>query len=652
MNPHSPSGTNPASGETAERDSGVVSATTGPQFAFPLPFDPVRLLAGVLSRWPWIVVGMLVGGLLGALAGMRITHPSFTLPMSLIKRRVPHTVQASEAGQAYRPVDLNDATLLATLLASEPLDAALKRAANGVDPNRIRSLVEAKQLEGTDIFYLTYHSPLSADDAVAFSTIWADEINAYTQRLQQAEAREVRLILQKEVADLDQELSKTNREILDFSKAKDFLGGDAQIAAALAKLAQIELELETARTTAAAKAEQLKNLTEQLHRQSPIELQLRTARDELANLRATYTDANPLVQAKLQSIEYLTGQIEELNKKGEADLDSYTGTPLGNDLYLAILKLRNEHLEATSKIQALAQLNTTALARIGEFPAIISAYDAMQKKRESIRGGLSLMSNRLREAEIFASGAPGYWQVFQAPDRRGIIPSSQVMKPAALGFAGSMLGGGLAALLTLVLTNRTSRRSILECCAATRAPLVASIPATAEEDARAAIDHFWITHLAPRLTVSNRILFWTAALEPAAECRFWSMLAAAAHADTGKSLRVLDLSPDSLWAEGAPPNELEWLAQPSAAATVLRAARLPQGDTRRDLATVDFWLAVVAGQRDALRRSVRLRPLTDAYLPPCGGTLGLTERPRGYVREAADILSLFLAKRFSKLSSP
>ncbi|MCX6878505.1 MAG: hypothetical protein NTW21_32525 [Verrucomicrobia bacterium] len=655
-----PSGLNSATGEVPTPDAGPVALKASPRFGFPLPFDPVRLLAGVLSRWPWIVIGMLVAGSLGSLVGMRLTHPSFTLSVSLLKRRVPHTVQTSEVGQAYRPVDLNDATLHATLLASEPLDLALRRSANGTDPNRIRTLVEAKQLEGTDIFYITYHSPISAADAVAFSTIWAEEINAYTQRLQQTEAREVRLILQKEVTDLELELSKTNLEILNFSKDKDYLGGEAQVAAALAKLAQIELELETARTTATAKAEQLKNLTAQIHRQSPLELQLRTAKEELANLRATYTDANPLVQAKLQSIEYLGGQIEKLNATGDTDLDSYTGTPLGNQLYLSILTLRNEHLEATSKIQALEKLNATALARIEEFPAIVSSYEAMKEKRDAIRGGLSLMSNRLREAEIFASGAPGYWQVFQAPDPRSIVPSSLLMKPVILGVGGGMLGAGLAVLLTLLFTQRTSRRSILECCAATRAPLLACIPTTRDEDAQAAVEHLWITHLAPRLTPPKRILCWAAALEPADERCLWTMLAAAAHEDTGKSLRIHDLTPDSLWGEAACPPAMEWLVEPPSnvppsrpiAATFLRAARLPQGETRKFLAPVDFWMAAVTGQREALRRAARLRSLTDAYLPRCDGTIGWTERPANRIRKAADVISGLLAKRFSKLPTP
>lgn len=656
----SPSGMNPVPGGGSVPEAGVQAPPATPRFGFPLPFDPVRLLAGVLSRWPWIVVGMLVFGTCGAFVGTRLTHPSYALTVSLIKRRVPHTVQASEAGQAYRPADLNDATLLATLLASEPMDLALKRTANGVDPNRIRALVEAKQLEGTDIFFVTYHSPVSADDAVAFCTIWAEEINAYTQRLQQSDAREVLGILNKEVAELEQELARTNREILDFSREKDFLGGDSQISAALSKLGHIEVELETARNTAAAKEAQLKNLTEQIHRQSPLELQLRTARDELAKLRATYTDANPLVQAKLQSIEYLTAQIGELAKQGDADLDSYTGTELGNQLYLSILTMRNEHLEAVSKIRALEKLNAEALERISRFPAIVSAYDAMQKKRESIRGGLSLMSDRLREAEIFASGAPGYWQLFQAPDPRSIIPSSLVTKPAALGAAAAMLGGGFAALLTLLFTHRTARRSILECCAATHAPLIARIPTSFEEDARAAIAHLWITHLAPRRDTPGGILLWTAALGPDDERRLWAMLADAASGDTGKPLRVLDLSPDALWDGATQPAALEWLASASAAvppdqpvaATLLRASGLPHGAARQVLATVGCWLAVVAGQRDALRRVVRLRPLTDAYLPPCDGTIGWTERPDGRVREAADFVSHFLAKRFSKLPPP
>ena len=660
MHVHSPidssSGLNLSADAPPTPDGGGVASRAGPRFRFPLPFDPVRLLAGVLSRWPWIAVGMVVCGALGTLAGIRTTHHSFTLSVPLIKRRVPQTVQISEIGQAYRPVDLNDATLLATLLATEPLDLTLKRAGNGLDPNRIRGLVEAKQLEGTDIFYITYHSPVSPADAVAFTTLWAKEINAYTQRLQQSEAREVLLILQKEVAELEEKTHANNLEILNFSKAKDYLGGEAQVAAALSKLSQIELQLETSRTKAAATTAQLKYFTEQIQRQSPIELQLKTAKEELANLRATYTDANPLVQTKLQSIEYLNEQIGKLGEKDQADLDAYTGTPLGNSLYLSILGLRNEQLEATSQIQSLEKLYQTTLARLAEFPGIVSSYEALKDKGKTISEGLALMSNRLKEAEIFASGAPGYWQVFQAPDPRLIQPSSLVKKPALLGVASGVLGAAFAVLLTLLLTHRSSRRSVIECCSATGAPLLSHIPSTFETDTGAAIGRLWITHLAPRLTTSTRMLGWTPALAPAAERRFWSLLAAAAWDDTGTPLRIHDLTPDSLWSDTALPDSLEWLSHPPAgappaaqplAATLLRASGLPHGEARGLLAEVDYWIAVVAGHKDSLRRTAEFRELSDAYLPPCNGTIAWTEQAAGPIRQAADVLSCFLAKRFS-----
>lgn len=646
-------GTIPSSSGAITPDTDAPQPGASRHFAFPLPFDPVRLLGGVLSRWPWIAIGTVLLGTLGAIVGIQLTHPSYSVTASLIKRRVPQTVQTSENGQAYRPVDLNDATLLATLLASEPLDLTLKRVNNGIPPEIVASFVEATQLEGTDIFRITYHSPLSPEDAVAFTNAWATEINGYTQRLQQMEAREVRLILQKEVAELEKQINETDLEILQFSKDRDFLGGNAQISAALAKLSQIELQMQNARTTAAAAGEQLENLTQQIRRQSPIEQQLKTAREELANLRATYTDANPLVQAKLQSLEYLSSQIAKETDKGSDDLESYTGTPLGNQIYLSIIELRNKLSEANSQIESLGMLHKTTSARIAEFPGIVTAYEALTKKRESLTEGLTLMSNRLREAEIFASGAPGYWQVFQAPDPRGIIPSSRIKKPAILGALAGMTGAGIAVFLTLLLTHRTSRRSILECCTATGAPLVSHICLDVDEDAREAVKHLWLTRLSIQSNIKESMLLWTAALTAADERRFWTLLTEVLHADTGMPVRILDLTPSTLWDGNARPEEIDWITSPAplptaVAACFLRASSLPPEPTRTHLRHVKCWFQVVSGEKSSLRRAKGFRSVTGAYLPECDGTIGCTTRPPGAIRQAADHLSHFLAQRFSR----
>ncbi len=642
-----PAGANPAS----ERVS--VPASASPRFRFPLPFDPLRMLAGVLSRWPWIVLGTLACATLGTLAGIRSTHTSFSLTVSLIKRRMPPIVQVSDGGQAYRPLDLNDATLLATLLTSEPLDLALKRSKNGLNPNNIKDLVEAKQLEGTDIFYITYHSPLNAGDAIDFSTIWAEEINTYTQRLQQTDAREVLVILQRKVTDLEIKLAANDLEILNYCKEKNYLGGEAQVSAALTKLTQIELQLEAFHIKTATTEAQLKYYTTQIQRQSPMDSQIKVAKEELANLRATYTDANPLVQAKLQGIEYLNEQVGKLGDKESSDLDIYTGTSLGNSLYMSILGLHTEQLEAAIQIQALEKLYQSTRARLAEFPEIVSAYDALKTKGHSLGVSLNLMTNRLKEAEIVASGAPGYWQLFQTPDPRLIIPSSRVKKPVMMGIACGILGAGCSVLLTLVCTHRTQRRSVLECCSATGAPLMAQIPSSPEPATRAAIDQLWITHLAPHRNTPAHALWWTPALDPVAERQLWTLLATAAWNDCRKPLRIVDLTPDDLWNDASCPDVLEWLganAVPPAtpcAITLLRASYLPQGEPRELFAGSKSWIAVVAGNKYSLRRCAESRSLSDAYLPPCSATLVWAEPPVGAIRSAVDVLSSTLAKRLS-----
>jgi hypothetical protein len=89
------------------------------------------------------------------------------------------------------------------------------------------------------------------------------------------------------------------------------------------------------------------------------------------------------------------------------------------------------------------------------------------------------------------------------------------------------------------------------------------------------------------------------------------------------------------------------LSTRSYTATLVRAASFPQGDARDLLPQIDHWIALVAGQKKNLRVANRLRPVTDAYLPPCNGTIAITERPKGHIRELAEMISAFLAARFS-----
>ncbi|MDB6077706.1 MAG: hypothetical protein JWO82_1453 [Akkermansiaceae bacterium] len=625
-------------------------AASRPRFSFPLPFDPVRLVAGMLAKWPLIIVSGACGLAAGVAAGVALTKPSYTLTASLMKRRVPENVQTGNTGQAYRPADLNDATLLATLSATDSLDRALARANNGIAPSAVRPLIETSQKQGTDFFYLTYHSPISSEDAVRFVDVWLDEINEYTKRLQSSDARSVHAILQKEVTEMEGQLAGVNRQILDFSNDKQFLGTNTQVTAALGELGQITRDLETARSTLKAKDEQIEALTSELRRQSPIDAQLKAAREEIATLRATYTDENPLVKAKLQGISYLEGRISESNAKGPEALEFYTGTDIGNQLFLNIISLRNERTEAEGKVASYTELKKGIEARVKELPAIVSRYEELQKFRESIMSSLSLLSNRLKETEIFSSGSPGYWQIFEGPELRKVEAGSKTRKPLLLGIAGGAAGTLGGSVLLLLLTTRSRRRSVLECCSEVQAPLLAELTAGAPEDS--VFDTLWVSHFISRLRAGDTIMVWTAVASSGDERSFWSGLTQAARRDGISLPRIVDLTPDDLWTDHGP-TAVPWTAAlPGAGGAILRASRLPSAEGRQIFSRVSFWFALATGQADCLGRSTRIRELSSTDLSEGDGTVAFIDRPKNSVRRAGDNLSSFLARHFSRPPAP
>lgn len=616
-------------------------------FKFPLPFDPFRLLSGIVSRWPFILLCVIAAAFAGASVGRMLSRPSFSLSVSMLKRKVPQSMQTGEVGQAYRPADLNDPTLLATLLALEPLEKAALRVNNGLDASTARRCVDAAQQKGTDIYFITYHSPVSSEDAVAFLQVWAEEINNYTRRLQQSDAIGVRDILKTEVTDLDRQLDGINKQILDFSRDKQFLGTQSQVLAALNQLGQVTLELENAKSALTAKEAQIKSITQEIQRQSPIESQIKIAREEVSNLRSTYTDENPLVKAKLQAIEYLEENLKNAKSTGPIEIESYTGTPIGNQLYLDILSCRNERNEFAGKVETYTRLKDTVQKRVDEFPAIVSRYEELQKVREGLLSSRSLLNNRLKETEIFASGSPGYWQIFQGPNLRDVTADSMMKKPVLLGVVGGLGGLFLSVVLILVVTSRSKSRSVLECCTACQAPFLVRFSPNRLTDQP--FDELWTQCLADAFAQKNgRLLFWSGHAAASDERMFWTQLVEAAKRDGGSVPTVMDLTPDGLWTgDDLPP--VTWTsAEGSTAPHVYRATKLPPASGRNLLKDTTEWFCLASGHADSLKRAGSPRELLSVGLPPCTGVIAAVDSPKRLVRRTADSLSVLVARQFSR----
>ena len=614
-------------------------------FAIPIAIDPVRILGGILTRWYWLVLGGVLFGGIGVLVGTKLNKQEFSLSTALIRGKVPQ-VQASAIGQPFQPADFNDATLLSILCATEPLEWASERINNGLSGLEIAGKVEAAQLQNTDIYYITYRSPISDKDALKFVGIWSEEILEYTQRLQQSEARIVRDILAKEVRQLEFRIDQLDLRIIDFAKKNNFFGGESQVTALLGKISQLELQLGAAKSQKASLLAQIEEYYEKIQHHSPLGISLRGASQELASLRSTYTDQNPLVRNQLASIQHLKTEVAQLSNVKNTPLEKFTGTDLGNTIYLSIIGANNQLTDAESRIIALEQQVKIEQEILRKYPSIIAKHNALVAKRDSQLAELSLLGKRLKETEIFASGSPGYFQTFEEPDIRKVVPSSMTKKPLLLGLAGMLVGAGFALLITLFKTQRSSRRSVLECCATTGSRFVANFP---DEDIDAAeYNDFWLERLAMKSKKDSPVLFWTAALTPEEEQIFWTGLSKAAHFDAGQILKVYDLTPDMpLAGEQEKMEDLHWVSKGSEC-SIWRAQSLPDRSQRGLLSSVEECYALIKTEKSSLKAFNDSRELFEIYLPPCHGTLATQTLASGWFRIKADQLSLFLARLLSR----
>ena len=428
---------------------------TGPQrasprtFDFPLPFDPLRLLYGVRQRWLWFLILPLLLGSLGLFLGGLKTEDRYSVSLQLIKSEVPATLQTSKEGQAFQPRELSDDTLLSTTYSTE----VLRRTAERLEPKRsageIKSMVEIAKQRNTSLFYLTAHSRISAEDAVSVVSAWADEVIRFTDNLQREEARQMKAFIAEQMEGIEVQLAEMNEQILEFATENNFVDVDKQTESALSVLENTRAEMANARIELETKSVQIERYREELRAQSPLEADLKKKREELTSLRGRYTDKNPLVKEKLYEIEHIESTLEESATKGREDLKEFTGSDLGNNLYLEILALENERSQLRNLVRDLEARLEEQRAEVAGLPAKALRLSELKSRRAQLIDAQALLENRWKEASFYETKAPGYWRVFQEPSVDEVSHSSQNVKAFFLGFAG--FSGGLVIALVAAL---------------------------------------------------------------------------------------------------------------------------------------------------------------------------------------------------------
>ncbi len=476
-------------------------------FNFPIPFDPLRLLYGVRRRWLWFLVLPVLFGAIGWILGGTQAEDRYSVSLQLIKSDVPTTLQTSEAGQAFKPRELSDDTLLSTTYSTEVLQRAAARLEPARSPGQLKSMVEIAKQRNTSLFYLTAHSRHSAEDAIQTVKVWSDEIIRFTNNLQREEARQMESFISEQLDAIESQLGQVNQQILEFAKKHNFVDVDKQTEAALASLENIRTQYANTKIELETKDVQIQRYRQELRAQSPLEADLKKKREELTFLRGRYTDENPLVKEKLYEIEYINKQLEKMASAPTDDLKDFTGSDLGNNLYLEIIALQNERTQLEKMLGDLERRLSEREVLVAGIPEKALRLSELKSRRDLLIDAQALLDSRRKEASFYETKAPGYWRVFQNPNINDVAHSSQNVKALLLGFIG-VLGGTTIALLAALFWEafQPGLRTPLEAAIATCAlPIFNYVTAAAQPS-------WFLQHLFPKdeVLANDRALrsFW------------------------------------------------------------------------------------------------------------------------------------------------
>jgi hypothetical protein len=541
-----PSKSSTASPETETKEeeprSDSLPPPLSPEESLPLPptlfqgFDLLRLPAGILSRWWLPVVLGLLGLILGLLAGLAMFSVSSTVSVRLMARS-PQSFAASN--NAYVPARLQGATLLGALASPQVAREVADRFGGDYSSRELREMITIEEVRKTDFVDIIVTTPFSAPKTSELATLWAEEALRFTSQLQSEESGEMRAYLEEQMQRTDAELAMVNQRIVDMRQKSGGVDAERMIESYLASVRDLDLRFETNKIDLQAIDMQLTSLRQEIRKHSPSFEELKVEENKLAEMAEYYTDLNPIFLEAQDRVETLRSRVQGEMEAQNASLSDFTGTYVGNALYLQILELESRREMLQLQQEQLAEMRSQARKKLEELPEVALEASPLLETAQALRAARDALLGRLKEVTVFQEMAPGYYRMFRAPTARDVQIGSRRNKLIATALAGAfffgmlgVLGGaGLEFLDPTVRTN-TEAQAALGC--AHLAQLQSKQRTNA--DGIVAAQDLWASTLGS-LSRGRVRTFWEPISPPRSET-FWQSLFAAARSLECKVLLV------------------------------------------------------------------------------------------------------------------
>lgn len=383
-----------------ERVSDVFGYSDQPQNSAPA-FDVLPFLGIVAGQWKRIVLGGVILGAVGLVAGMKLWDKHYTAVAQLVRNESPNTVSV-----------LGDRTMSAQTFAGMLRSPDLIERVGGklgLEAEELSENLRIMPERNSEILTVAV-SGKTAEEAVRGANTYATESVTYTQEMQGESAKEISRFLHHQLTQINEEIQVLNRQWWTASKslaaASVAASGNSQSKMPMAAVAMPQ-QATPARTM------QLIN-------------KLDTARDELFDLLTRYTDAHPQVVAQRSKIAALEKQLQGMEPPAKA-------APTVPSPVLTV--------EAATKSPEEAK----AVTPVASNPD--TDLDIIKTKLTALESARLALLSKQNTLQLFERNSPGNYRVLLPATIGEAIVHDPKLKIAFLAVFGAVVGAFGMALI-------------------------------------------------------------------------------------------------------------------------------------------------------------------------------------------------------------
>ncbi len=430
-----------------------------------------RMKAGLLARWPWLLVVGMSFSAFGFLGGYSTGCYTATTTLLPNQTQPPPALPSPSRDEASTMRGSTVQTLAEVMRSPEVARRVVQAAGLAVTADRLQASFEVCSVPGTEVLRLSLRDK-NADQAVLLLNLYAQQALLAAQELQSNATTEMENSFKAKLRALDNSLELANQKLLNFQGALGLMDFDKETSGYVQQYLDIQQKSEGLHLQAETLNLQMDSLLKEISNHHPAVL---SARQELSEALLRYTEDHPRVQKLRATLVSLQAQIAERGDQIDPDV-ALKGNSLAQSLYTKLVELRTEKVTLIKQMEAAIISRNHLKVKLDGLPEKRLEYVRLSSEYASLQTARETLLAQQQQAVLIGGQAAGFYRVFAPAQSSELSRSPKWRAGASYALGAGLFSLCLAGIVVFGIEMANQRiRSVAELKRITALPVLATL---------------------------------------------------------------------------------------------------------------------------------------------------------------------------------